>query len=119
MSVAGILTCELLVGGSPFEADTKEETYAKIMACHAWLPSHLSVHAHNFVQQVCHWQMKHVLVSQHVNQYVSLAFNVSVQRTCELDEEDCSHLVREILIFRKVLVCISITVMFIARDHYN
>ena len=27
----GVLAYELLVGGSPFEADTKEETYEKIM----------------------------------------------------------------------------------------
>ncbi|EIE20566.1 kinase-like protein [Coccomyxa subellipsoidea C-169] len=44
----GILCYELLVGGSPFEADTKEETYDKIMQGDLWLPSHLSANAHDF-----------------------------------------------------------------------
>jgi aurora kinase len=48
----GILCYELLVGGSPFEADTKEETYDKIMKCDLWLPSHLSADTHNFVRKV-------------------------------------------------------------------
>ena len=48
----GILAYELLVGGSPFEADTKEETYDKILACNVWLPSHLSADAQDFVKQV-------------------------------------------------------------------
>lgn len=48
----GILAYELLVGGSPFEADTKEETYDKIMGCQLWLPSHLSQHAQDFIRKV-------------------------------------------------------------------
>lgn len=47
----GILCYELLVGGSPFEADTKEETYDKIMQGDLWLPSHLSADAHDFVRK--------------------------------------------------------------------
>ena len=49
---AGVLAYELLVGGSPFEADTKEETYDKILACRVWLPPHLSADAQDFVKQV-------------------------------------------------------------------
>lgn len=48
----GILCYELLVGGSPFEADTKEETYAKIMQGDLWLPTHLSADAQDFVRKV-------------------------------------------------------------------
>ena len=49
---AGVLAYELLVGGSPFEADTKEETYGKILACQIWMPSLLSAAAQDFVRQV-------------------------------------------------------------------
>ena len=48
----GVLAYELLVGGSPFEADTKEETYEKIMRGEVWLPRHISAGAQHFIQQV-------------------------------------------------------------------
>lgn len=48
----GVLTCELLTGASPFEGDTKEETYGKILEGEVWLPSHLSPEARDFVCQV-------------------------------------------------------------------
>lgn len=48
----GVLAYELLVGGPPFEADTKEETYEKIMQCKVWLPQHISPGAQHFIQQV-------------------------------------------------------------------
>jgi serine/threonine protein kinase len=48
----GVLAYELLVGGSPFEADTKEETYGKVLACQVWMPAHLSAAAHDFIRQV-------------------------------------------------------------------
>ena len=48
----GVLACELLTGASPFEGDTKEETYGKILDSEVWLPSHLSPEAHDFVCQV-------------------------------------------------------------------
>ncbi len=48
----GILCYELLVGGSPFEADTKEETYDKIVQCELWFPTHLSANAQDFIRQV-------------------------------------------------------------------
>ncbi|CAL8464969.1 g4504 [Coccomyxa elongata] len=47
----GILCYELLVGGSPFEADTKEETYDKIVQCDLWFPTHLSANAQDFIRQ--------------------------------------------------------------------
>jgi serine/threonine protein kinase len=49
---AGILTYELMVGGPPFEADTKEETYDRIMTFKLWLPSHLSELAQDFIKKV-------------------------------------------------------------------
>ena len=48
----GVLACELLTGASPFEGDTKEETYGKILDGEAQLPSHLSPEAQDFVRQV-------------------------------------------------------------------
>ena len=48
----GVLACELLTGASPFEGDTKEETYGKILDSEVWLPSHLSPEAQDFVRQV-------------------------------------------------------------------
>ena len=48
----GVLACELLTGASPFEGDTKEETYAKILAGNLRLPSHLSAEARDFIQKV-------------------------------------------------------------------
>ena len=48
----GVLACELLTGASPFEGDTKEETYEKILDSDVWLPSHLSSDARDFVRQV-------------------------------------------------------------------
>ena len=50
----GVLACELLIGASPFEGDTKEETYAKILAGNVRLPSHLSGEAQDFIQKVRH-----------------------------------------------------------------
>ncbi len=50
----GVLACELLTGASPFEGDTKEETYAKILAGNVRLPSHLSEEAQDFMQKVRH-----------------------------------------------------------------
>ena len=55
----GVLACELLMGASPFEGDTKEETYAKILAGNVRLPSHLSEEAQDFMHKVrraCHAQ---------------------------------------------------------------
>jgi len=49
----GILACELLVGASPFEGDTKEETYAKILAGKMQLPSYLSSEARDFIHKAC------------------------------------------------------------------
>ena len=48
----GVLACELLTGASPFEGDTKEETYEKILESEVWLPSHVSPAAQDFVHQV-------------------------------------------------------------------
>ena len=52
MWAVGVLACELLLGASPFEGDTKEETYAKILAGTVRLPSHLSAAAQDFIQKV-------------------------------------------------------------------
>ena len=49
----GVLACELLMGASPFEGDTKEETYAKILAGDVRLPGHLSPGAQDFIRKVC------------------------------------------------------------------
>ncbi|KAK9803835.1 hypothetical protein WJX73_005654 [Symbiochloris irregularis] len=47
----GILTYELLVGGPPFESQTKEETWRKIVEEKPFIPAHLSPEAQNFIQQ--------------------------------------------------------------------
>ena len=49
----GVLAYELLVGGPPFEADTKAATYQAILAIEPWVPPHLSPHARDFVLQAC------------------------------------------------------------------
>ena len=49
---AGILAYELLLGGPPFEADTKEETYQRILTAEPQLPSHWDEPARDFVRQV-------------------------------------------------------------------
>lgn len=48
----GVLACELLLGASPYEGDTKEETYAKVLAGNLQLPRHLSAEAQDFIQKV-------------------------------------------------------------------
>ena len=58
----GVLACELLTGASPFEGDTKEETYGKILDSEVWLPSHLSPEAQDFVRQV------HLYAHAHITQ---------------------------------------------------
>lgn len=47
----GVLAYELLVGGPPFEADTKAATYQAILGVEPWVPPHLSPHARDFVLQ--------------------------------------------------------------------
>ncbi len=64
----GILCYELLVGGSPFEADTKEETYDKIVQCDLWFPTHLSANAQDFIRQVslqCYNQIQYHTCATH------------------------------------------------------
>ena len=48
---AGVLAYELLVGGPPFEADTKAATYQAILGVEPWVSPHLSPHARDFVLQ--------------------------------------------------------------------
>ena len=50
---AGVLAYEMLVGGPPFEADTKAATYKAILEERPRLPQHLSAAAHDFVHQAC------------------------------------------------------------------
>lgn len=45
----GILAYELLVGGPPFEADTKEATYTRILKTEPVYPAHLSAEARGFI----------------------------------------------------------------------
>jgi hypothetical protein len=45
----GVLAYELLVGGPPFEADSKEATYARIVRAEPMLPPHLSEAARDFI----------------------------------------------------------------------
>ena len=47
----GVLAYELLVGGPPFEADTKAATYQAILAVEPWVPAHLSPHVRDFLLQ--------------------------------------------------------------------
>ena len=47
---AGILAYELLVGGPPFEADTKEATYIRIIKTEPFIPGHLSAAAQDFIK---------------------------------------------------------------------
>ena len=47
----GILAYELMLGGPPFESDTKEETYDKILHDSAFYPSLWSEHAKDFLSQ--------------------------------------------------------------------
>ena len=47
----GVLAYEVLVGGPPFEADSKAATYQAILAAAPWVPPHLSPHARDFVLQ--------------------------------------------------------------------
>jgi hypothetical protein len=51
---AGVLAAELVAGGAPFEADTKECTYDRILFEEPTLPAHLSAGAKNFILQVWH-----------------------------------------------------------------
>ncbi len=47
---AGILAYELLVGGPPFEADTKEATYTRILKTEPVIPAHISRSAQDFIR---------------------------------------------------------------------
>ena len=49
---AGVLAYELMLGGPPFEADTKAETYARILKEDPFLPSMWSEDATDFLKQV-------------------------------------------------------------------
>lgn len=46
----GILAYELLVGGPPFEADTKDATYTRILKTEPFIPPHLSTEAQAFIR---------------------------------------------------------------------
>lgn len=48
----GVLAYELMLGGPPFESDTKEETYDKIMHDSPFYPSLWSKEAKDFLKQV-------------------------------------------------------------------
>ena len=48
---AGVLAYELLLGGPPFEADSQEETFQRILEDVPFLPSHLSPAARLFLTQ--------------------------------------------------------------------
>ena len=54
---AAILAYELLLGGPPFETDTKEETYHRILTEDAFLPSLWSTAAKDFLRMVRLWQL--------------------------------------------------------------
>lgn len=45
----GVLAYELLIGGPPFEADTKEATYTRILKTQPFIPGHLSTSAQDFI----------------------------------------------------------------------
>ena len=47
---AGILAYELLIGGPPFEADTKEATYTRILKTEPLIPAHISRAAQDFIR---------------------------------------------------------------------
>ena len=64
----GVLAYELLVGGPPFEADTKEETYEKILHGEVWLPQLISPGAQQFIQQV---RTRQPMVAAHVGAFPS------------------------------------------------
>lgn len=51
---AAVLAYELLLGGPPFEADTKAKTYRRILTEDPFLPSVWSDDAHDFLKQVRH-----------------------------------------------------------------
>ncbi len=64
MWAAGILAYELMLGGPPFEADTKAETYSRITSEAPFLPSMWSQDAADFLTQVCWtWHLVPMLVS--------------------------------------------------------
>jgi len=50
---AAVLAYELMLGGPPFEADTKAKTYNRILTEDPFLPSMWSADAHDFLTQVC------------------------------------------------------------------
>lgn len=47
---SGILAYELLVGGPPFEADTKDATYTRILKTEPFIPASLSPGAQDFIR---------------------------------------------------------------------
>lgn len=49
---AGVLAAELVAGGPPFESDSKEATYQRILDDEPWLPPHLSPSARSFIAEV-------------------------------------------------------------------
>ena len=69
----GILCYELLVGNPPFEAQTTEDTYARIASIDLSFPSHVSLEARDLISKVgkenTHWYKLHSHVS------VSLSHN--------------------------------------------
>ncbi|KDD76635.1 protein kinase [Helicosporidium sp. ATCC 50920] len=47
----GILAYEVLVGGPPFEAASRESTYTRILKAEIFMPEHLSIGARDFILQ--------------------------------------------------------------------
>ena len=49
---AGVAVYEMLIGGAPFEASSKEATYSKILTSQPFMPSHLHPQAQDFLKRV-------------------------------------------------------------------
>jgi len=84
---AGILAYELLVGGPPFEADTKEATYTRILKTEAVIPAHISRSAQDFIRSAL---QKDPALRPSVDQLAAHPWLRSVQRAKSLN---CSPIV--------------------------
>ena len=50
---AGVAVYEMLVGGGPFEASSRDATFSNILGKELFIPAHLSAPAQSFLRQVC------------------------------------------------------------------
>lgn len=77
----GVLTYELLVGSPPFEEDTKEMTYRRILRCDLRFPPHISPAARDLITRLLQFDPNHRLPLSEVQSHPWILNNKTLWKT--------------------------------------